>query len=215
MHFSKGSTLTWQTQDIFNIPAGFLLSFSLSFIPFQGNCKFYHLRLILPIAVLHLHGIVPYLLFYIWLLSLHIWDPSMLLPSCVSLQPHGLQHTRPLCPSPSPKVGLSSSPLHWWCHPAISSSDALFSFCPQLSLASGTFPMSQLFASDEQNTGVSASASVLPNSIQGWLRLRLIDLLSLVSKWLSVVFSNTTVWRHQFFDAPPSLGSVTTIHDHW
>ena len=85
MHFNKGSTLTWQTQDIFNIPAGFLLSFSLSFIPFQGNCKFYHLRLILPIAVLHLHGIVPYLLFYIWLLSLHIWDPSMLLPSCVWL----------------------------------------------------------------------------------------------------------------------------------
>ena len=75
-----------------------------------------------------------------------------------SLWPHGLQHARPLCPSPSPGVCLSSYPLHWWCHPVISSSGALFFFCPQSFPASGTFPMSQLLASDDQNTGVSTSA---------------------------------------------------------
>ena len=85
-----------------------------------------------------------------------------------SLQHHGLQHAGPLCPSPSPTVCPSSCPLHWRCHPAISSSDTLFSFCPQSFPASGTFPISQLFASDDQNTGVSASASVLPMDIQGW-----------------------------------------------
>ena len=82
-----------------------------------------------------------------------------------SLQPHGLQCTRPPCPSPSPKVCPSSYPLHWWCHPSISSSDTLFSSCPQSSPASGIFPMSQLFTPGDQNTGVSASASVLPMSI--------------------------------------------------
>ena len=85
-----------------------------------------------------------------------------------SLWPHGLQHTRPLCPSTSPEVCPSSSPLHWWYHRGISSSDALFSFCPQSFPASGTFPVSQLFTSDDQNTGISASASVLRTSIQGY-----------------------------------------------
>ena len=79
-----------------------------------------------------------------------------------SLRLHELQHDRPLCSSPSPEVCPSSCPLHQRCHPAISSSDALFSLCPQSFPASGTFPMSPLFASDNQNTGVSASASVLP-----------------------------------------------------
>ena len=96
-----------------------------------------------------------------------------------SLWPSGLQHARPPCASPSPEVCPSSCPLHWWCHPAISSSDALFSFCPQSFPASGTFPMSQLFMPDDQNTGVSASASVLPRSIQGWFPLRLTGLISL------------------------------------
>ena len=86
-----------------------------------------------------------------------------------SLQPHGLQGTRPPCPSPSPEVCPSSCSLHRWCHSAISSSDAIFSFCPQ-SLP-GIFPMSQLFSSNDQNTGVSVS--VLPMSIQGWFPLRL------------------------------------------
>ena len=91
------------------------------------------------------------------------------LPSRVhSLQPHGLQHTRPPCPSPSPRVCPSSCPLHWCCHPAISSSVALF-FCLQSFPASGSFPMSRLFASNGQNIGASASVSVLPMSIQGSL----------------------------------------------
>ena len=81
-----------------------------------------------------------------------------------SLWPHELQHGRFPRPSPSPKVCPSSCPLHGWCHPTISSSDALFSFCPPSFPALGTFPMSQLFASDDQNIGVSASVSVLPTS---------------------------------------------------
>ena len=129
-----------------------------------------------------------------------------------SLWPHGLQHTRPHWPSPSPKVCPSSCPLHWWCHPAISSSDTLFSFCPQSFPASGNFPMSQLFAQDDQNTGASASASVLPIKIQGWFPLRLTGLISLLSTGLSGVFSSTTVWRHQFFGALPSLRSSSHNH---
>ena len=106
-----------------------------------------------------------------------------------SLQPHGLQCTRPPCPSPSPEVCPSSCPLHWWCHLAIWSSDALFS-CPQSFPTSGTFPISRLFTSDDQNTGASASA-VLPTSIQGWFPLRLTGLISLLSKGLSGVFSSS------------------------
>ena len=120
------------------------------------------------------------------------------------LWPRGLQHDRPPCPSPSPKICPSSYPLHWWFHPAISSSDALFSFCPQSFVAPGTFPMNHLFALDDQNTGASASASVLP-MIQGWFPLRLAGLISLLSKRLPEVFSSLwiTVQRHQFFDALP------------
>ena len=124
-----------------------------------------------------------------------------------SLWPHGLQHARPLCPSPSPKVCPSSCPLHQWCHPIISSSYTLFSFCPQSFPSSGTFPMSQLFASDDQNTGVSASASVLPMSMQSWFPLRLTGLTFLLSRRLSGVFSSTIVRRHQFFCVLPCLWS--------
>ena len=112
---------------------------------------------------------------------------------------HALQHA---FPSPTPKVCPSSRSLHRWCHPAISSSDTLFSFCPQSFPASGTFPVSQLFAS-----GPSASASVLPMSIQGCFSLRLTGLIFLLSKGLSGVFSSTTVWKHQFFGILPSLWS--------
>ena len=101
-----------------------------------------------------------------------------------SLPSHGLQHTRPPCPSPAPKVCPSSCSLHWWCLPAISSSDALF-FCPLSFPASGTFPC--LFASDDQNTGTLALASVLPVNIQGWSPLRLAGLIFLLSKRLLVV----------------------------
>ena len=122
-----------------------------------------------------------------------------------TMKSHGLQHTRLPCPSPSPEVCPNSCPLHLWCHPAISCSDALFSFCPQSFPASGTFPISWLFPSDDQNTGASASATVLPISIQGWFPLRLTALISLLSKGLSGVFPTTTVTRHQFFGILPSL----------
>ena len=113
-----------------------------------------------------------------------------------SLWPHGLQHTRAPCSSPSPKVCPSSCPLHLWCCPAILSSYTLFSFCPQSFPISGTFPMSQIFESGNQNTGISTSASVLPMSVQTWFPLRLTSLISLLSKGLSGVFSSTTVRRN-------------------
>ena len=116
-----------------------------------------------------------------------------------SLQPHGLQQTRSPCPSPTPGVYPNSCPLSWWCHPAISSSVVPFSSCPQSLPASGSFPMSQLFASGGQNIGVSASVSVLPMNTQDWSPLGWTGWISLQSKGLSRVFSNTTVQRHQFF----------------
>ena len=106
---------------------------------------------------------------------------------CGLLWPNGLLHTRPPSPSPFPQVCPSSCPLLQWCHPAIYSSDYLFSFCPQSLPESETFPMIQLFASDDQNTGASASASVCPTSIQSWFPLRLTGLISL-SKGLSGAF---------------------------
>ena len=111
-------------------------------------------------------------------------------------RPQGLQHTRPLCPSPSPKVCSSSCSLHWWRHNTVSSSDALFSLCSHFFPASGTFPVSQLFTSDDQNTGISASPSVIPMSFQGWFPLRLTDLI-LLSKGLLGVFSSPTVIKSE------------------
>ena len=123
-----------------------------------------------------------------------------------SLRPRWLQHARSPCPSPLPEACPSLCSLHRRCHPAISPSDALFSFCPPSFPASGTFPMS-LFPSDDQNTGALASAPVLPVIIQGWFSLRLTGLISLLSKRLSGIISSTTVQRHRFFGALPSLWS--------
>ena len=109
-----------------------------------------------------------------------------------SLWPHGLQHARLPCASPTPRACSNPCPLSWWCHPTISSSVVPFS-CLQSFPAPGSFPMSQLFASGGQSTGVSASASVLPMHIQDWFHLGLTDLISLQSKGLSRVFPNTTV----------------------
>ena len=117
-------------------------------------------------------------------------------------QSRGVDCSTPGLPVPH---HLSSYPLHWWHHPAISSSDTFFSFCTQSFPASGTFLMSRLFASGDQNTGASVSASVLPMSSQGWFPLRLTGLNSLLSKGLLGVSSSTTVQRHQFFGALPSL----------
>ena len=104
-----------------------------------------------------------------------------------------LQHTRPPCSSPTPGVHPNSCPLSRWCHPTISSSVIHFSSCPQSFPASGSFPVNQLFTSGGQSIGASASALVLPMNIQGWFLLRLTGLISLLSKELSRVFSNTTV----------------------
>ena len=122
---------------------------------------------------------------------------------CYSLQPHGLQHARPLCPLPTPEVCPKFMSIASVMPSAISSSDAFFSFCLQPFPGSGTFPMSQLFALDDQNTGVSAS--VLPLTLQGGFPLKLTGLISLLSKGLSGVFSSTAFQRHQFFSTPPSF----------
>ena len=129
-----------------------------------------------------------------------------------SLQPHGLQHAWLPCLSLSPRVWSNSWPLSRWCQPTISSSVILFSSCPQSFPESGPFPVSQLLASGSQSIGASASASVLPMNIQGWFSLGLTGLISLQFKGLSRVFSNTTVQKHQFFGAQPSLWSISHIH---
>ena len=122
-----------------------------------------------------------------------------------SLWPYGLQHARPPSPSPTPGAYSNSCPLHQWCHPTISSSVVPFSFRPQSFPASGSFPLSWFFASGGQSIGVSASTSVLPMTIQDWLPWGLTGWISLLSKGLSRVFSNTTVQKHQFFSAQLSL----------
>ena len=123
-----------------------------------------------------------------------------------SLQPHGPQHSRLPCPSPSPRVCSNSCPLSQWFHPTISYSVIPFS-CLQSFPASGSFQMSQFFALGGQSIGVSVSASVLPMNIQGWFPLGLTSLISLQSKELSRVFSNTTVQKHQYFSTQPSSRS--------
>ena len=116
-----------------------------------------------------------------------------------SLWPHEPQHARLPCPSPTPRACSNSCPLSWWCYPTISSSVILFFSCLQSFPASGSFPTSQFFASGGQTIGASASASVLPMNIQDWFPLGLTGWISLQSKWLSKVFSNTTIRKHQFF----------------
>ena len=116
-----------------------------------------------------------------------------------SLWPHGLQHARPPCPSPTPRVHPNPCPSSRWCHPTISSSVVPVSSCPQSFPASGSFQMSQFFASGGQSVGVSASTSVLPMYTQDWSPLEWTGWISLQSKGLSRVFSNTTVQKHEFF----------------
>ena len=129
-----------------------------------------------------------------------------------SLQPHGLQHARPPCPSPTPGAFSNSWPMSWWCHPTISSSVIPFSLCLQSFPESGSFPVSQFFASVGQSIGASVSALVLPMNIQDWFPLGLTGLIFLRSKGPSRVFSNTTVQKHQFFGTPMSLWSNSHIH---
>ena len=136
-----------------------------------------------------------------------------------SLWPHGLQHSRFPFPSLSPRVWSNSCPLGQGCHPAISSSGVPFSSCPQSLPASESFPMSQHFAWGGQSTGVSALASFLPKKSQGWSPSEWTVWISLQSKGLARVFSNTTVQKHQFFGTQlasesNSLCHTCLIHDH-
>ena len=133
-----------------------------------------------------------------------------------SVWPHGLQHAKPLCPSPSPRVCPNSCSLHWWCHPAIWSSDTIFSFCPWSFSASGTLPISCLFASDDQNTGASASASVLQVKIPGWSPLRLTGLSpccpgDVQESSPAPQFEGVNSLVFCLLSSP----ALTTIHDHW
>ena len=136
-----------------------------------------------------------------------------------SLRPHEPQHATPPCPTPTPGAYPNSCPLSWWCHPTISSSVIPFSSCLQSFPASGSFQMSQLFASGCQSIGVSASASILPMNIQHWFPLGWTGWISLLSKGLSRVFSSTTVQSINslalsFFFYCPAL-TLASIHDYW
>ena len=139
--------------------------------------------------------------------SRSIWTSVHFSNSVVSdsLWPHEPQHARSPCPSPTPRVYPNSCPSSWWCHPTISSSVIPFSSCPQSFPASGSFQMSQFFASGGPSIGVSASTLVLPMNTQDWIPLELSGWISLLSTGLSRVFSNTTVQKHQFFSAQLSL----------
>ena len=129
-----------------------------------------------------------------------------------SLRPHEFQHARPPCPSPTPGVHSDSHLSSQWCHPAISSSVVPFSSCPQSLPASESFPMSQLFAWGGQSTRIPASTSFLPKKSQGWSPSEWTGWISLQSKGLSRVFSNTTVQKHQFFGTQLSSQSKSYIH---
>ena len=149
--------------------------------------------------------------------NIHIYyQISSVLFSCSvmsdSLRPHESQHARPPCPSPTPGVYSDSCLSSQWCHPGFSSSVIPFSSCPQSLPASESFPMSQLFTWGGQSTGVSAIASVLPMNTQDWSPLEWAGWISLQSKGLSRVFSNTTAQKHQFFSTQLSSQSNSHIH---
>ena len=133
-----------------------------------------------------------------------------------SLRPHGLQHTRLPCPSPTPRVYSNSCPLSWWCHPTISSSAIPFSSCLQSFPASGAFPMSHFFPSGDQRIAVLASASVLPMNIQNWFLSGWTGWISLQSKTLLRVFPNTKVQNiNSFVFSFLYSPTLTSIHDYW
>ena len=149
-------------------------------------------------------------------MSLHLLDSTCFIfhkyftkfsPSVASdsVRPHGLRHARPPCLSLTPGAYSNSCPSRWWCHPTISSFVVPFSSCLHSFSASESFQMSQFFTSGSQSIGVSASASILPMNIHNWFPLGLTGWISLQSKGLSRVFSNTTVQKHQFFSAQLSL----------
>ena len=139
---------------------------------------------------------------------------SSVTQSCLTLQPHELQHARLPCPSPTPAAYSNSCSWNRWCHPTISSSVIPFSSHLLSFPASGSFQMSQFFAAGSQNVEVSASASVLPVNIQDWYPLGWTGWISLQFKELSRVFSNTTVRKHQFFSLFYGW-TFTSVYDYW
>ena len=149
--------------------------------------------------------------FYFERIDYSLQSVSSIAQSCPTLRSHGVQHASPPCPSPTPGAYSNSCPLCRWCHPTISSSVIPFSSRLQSFPAWGSFPVSQFFASDSQRIGVSASASVLPVNIQSWFPLGWTGWISLQSKELSRVFSNTTVQKHLFFRAQPPLWSMVQL----
>ena len=163
------------------------------------------------LALLHINTIIWRTVWQCLLTLIHTLSSVQSLSVSDSLWPHESQHARPSCPSPTPGVHSNSCPSSQWCHPAISSSVIPFSSCPQSLPASGSFPMSQLFAWGVWSTGASALASFLPKKSQGWSSERT-SWISLQSKGLSRVFSNTTVQKHQLFGAQPSSQSNSHIH---
>ena len=189
----KGSELTWQTSMLYSyivlliyVNERYIFVWKSAFL--QNSCQlFYGLGWLS--SVQFIHSVVS-----------------------DSLRPHEPQHTRPPCPSPTPGVYPNSCPLSRWCHPTISSSVVPFSYCLQSFPASEALPMSQFFASGGQSIGFSASTSVLPINTQDWPPLGWTCWVSLQSKGLSRVFSNTTIQKHQFFSTQLSSQSNSHIH---
>ena len=148
--------------------------------------------------------------------SIYVVQSSSVAQSCPTLRPHGLQYARPPGPSPTPGAYPSSYPLSQWCHPTISSSVIPFSSCPQSFPVLGSFSMSQFFASGGQSIGASSSTSLLAMNIQDWFPLGLTGWISLQSKGLSNIFSNTTVQSINSSALNLLYGPTpTSIHDHW
>ena len=191
--------------------AGFYLCWNLSILKTNITAEIPLLFKVIYFLMVYLHSEIC-ILFH-KMLWLHLPLSSVQFSHSVvsdSLRPHGLQHARPPCPSPTPGVYSNSRPLSRWCHPAIASSVVPFSSCPQSFSASGSFPMSQLLASGGQSTGVSASASVPPMNTQDWSPFVWTGWISLQSKGLSRVFSNTTVQKHQFFSTQLAYSPTLT-----
>ena len=152
-------------------------------------------------------------------MSISLWEWEVAVQSfsrVLTLRPHGLQHTRLSCPSPSPGACSNSCPLSWWCHPTMSSAVVPFFSCLQSFLASGSFLMSWLSASGGQSIGAAASASVLPMNIRDWFPLGWTGWISLQSKGFSRVFSNTTAQSITSLALSLIYGpTLTSIYDYW
>ena len=198
-HLGHHRALSWTPCAMQQLPTSYLNWYSHYGEQYGGSLK-KKLKIELPYdTLIPLLGIYPIQFSSVQLLS-HVQ----------LLQPHGLQHSRPPYPSPTPGAYSNSCPSHQWCHPTILSPVVPFSFCLQSFPASGSLQMSQFFVSGGQSIGVSASASVLPMNIQDWFPLGWTGWMSLQSKVLSRVFSNTTVQKHQFCIVQLSHPYMTT-----